>query len=188
MKTAEMKTAEMKTAEMKTAEIKLRAETITDRPFLATLFQDVRWEEWECTGLPEAQIRRLLEQQFQLQTADWTKNYPAARRSIIMLDGQPIGRIYEDWRAATKTVHVVDLSLLKPWRGRGIGSQLIRGMVTRAHARGYKATLMVVQGNPAQRMYERCGFIAVPDPAAAAHCRQAMECPLPPMPATRAQA
>lgn len=164
---------------MKTSAVKLRPVTAGDQPFLERLFIDVRREEWRNVNLPEASILQLLRQQFQLQTADWDRNFPQARRQIILVNGQPAGRLYEDWREATQTVHVVDISLLTAFRGMGLGTRLLQDVINAAHRRGYKVSLQMIPGNPAARLYERLGFAAVPDPVTASGQRLFMVCPPP---------
>jgi GNAT superfamily N-acetyltransferase len=48
------------------------------------------------------------------------------------------------------------------WQGRGIGNCLIRECLTRLDALGESELhLAVTRGNPAQRLYERIGFLVV---------------------------
>ncbi len=48
------------------------------------------------------------------------------------------------------------------FRGRGIGSRLLKALVVSARAQHYEAlSLGVEPDNPARRLYERCGFQVV---------------------------
>lgn len=48
-------------------------------------------------------------------------------------------------------------------RGRGLGTRLLRELLDRAHRAGFaRISLSVEDGNPARRLYERLGFVAVP--------------------------
>ena len=51
------------------------------------------------------------------------------------------------------------VALLPPYRGRGIGTQLLRAMLDELHGRGFAAVSLSVQrANPAVRLYRRLGF------------------------------
>ena len=54
------------------------------------------------------------------------------------------------------------ISLYKEYRGKGIGTQLMKKMMTLLKEKGYKrASLAVQKANYAARMYEKVGFKAV---------------------------
>ena len=55
-------------------------------------------------------------------------------------------------------LHLDQLHLLPGWRGRGIGSHLLAGLLTRATATGSSVALDVIRGNPAITLYRRLGF------------------------------
>lgn len=54
------------------------------------------------------------------------------------------------------------VALLPPYRGRGIGTQLLRAMLDELRGRGFDGvSLSVQQANPAVRLYRRLGFRVV---------------------------
>jgi ribosomal protein S18 acetylase RimI-like enzyme len=55
-------------------------------------------------------------------------------------------------------IRVVDLALLPPWRGRGIGGRLLRELLAEAAAAGLPVRVHVERTNPALRLYARLGF------------------------------
>jgi GNAT superfamily N-acetyltransferase len=56
----------------------------------------------------------------------------------------------------------VSIAVAEPYRGRGIGAALLRGLAEAARSAGFAAlSLSVEDGNPARRLYERVGFVEV---------------------------
>jgi ribosomal protein S18 acetylase RimI-like enzyme len=54
------------------------------------------------------------------------------------------------------------IAVLAPWRGRGIGTALMEALIVEARTRGLRALSLIVHNeNPARRLYERLGFVAV---------------------------
>jgi predicted GNAT family acetyltransferase len=52
----------------------------------------------------------------------------------------------------------VDIALTPPYRGRGLGTRLLRGLIAEAEQSGRPLSLHVETHNPARRLYERLGF------------------------------
>ncbi len=87
-----------------------------------------RW--W--TGAQE-QKQAFLRMQFEAQARYYLENYRGADFQVIMLDDKPVGRFYVQ-REETG-IHVIDIAILPEYRGRGIGSQLLRGILEEAQLR-----------------------------------------------------
>lgn len=78
-----------------------------------------------------------------------------------MVDGRPAGRLYvARWPAE---IRIVDISLLPEHRGHGIGTALLGDLTAEAAAAGTPLTIHVERFNPALRLYQRLGFVAVGD-------------------------
>jgi ribosomal protein S18 acetylase RimI-like enzyme len=75
---------------------------------------------------------------------------------IITLDGTDIG-----WLQSTElddALFLAQLFVETSFQGRGVGTQVMNGLIGEA-TRAYRAvTLGVVKSNPALRLYERLGF------------------------------
>lgn len=97
--------------------------------------------------------------QFQMQQRNYDACYPAAENKIILLAEQPIGRVLID-RSAPEIL-LVDIALLSAFRGRGIGSQIIKALLGEAITLNKPVKLSVFESNPALRLYERLGFSKV---------------------------
>lgn len=97
-----------------------------------------------------------LEQQFQAQDTHYRSQYTNADFLVVLQDEVPIGRLYVD--RGVDELHVIDIVLLPSWRGRGIGTGLLREVLAEADAAGAMVSLYVEAYNPARRLYRRLGF------------------------------
>lgn len=109
----------------------------------------VAWEE----GAKEA----FLEHQFSAQDHHYRTNYPGANLDVIEVDGAPAGRLYVHRGPAE--IRIMDIALAPPFRGRGIGTALLRDLMEEAGASGRALSIHVEVNNPARRLYERLGFV-----------------------------
>jgi GNAT superfamily N-acetyltransferase len=137
---------------------RLRAATDADLPFLLRLYASTREEELAAVDWSSEQKEAFVRQQFEAQHAWYAEQYAPAGTSfdVVELDGEPVGRLYvARW---PREVRIVDISLLPPWRGRGLGSRLLRELFAEADAAGKPVTIHVERFNPALRLYARLGF------------------------------
>lgn len=156
----------------------LRAETESDRDFLVALYTSTRWQELAPVAWPEAAKRDFLAQQCRLQHAHYLQHYGgaemlllvadrsamtrmglAAEQSAAMVrigDSEPVGRVY--YRGGDTEIRLMDIALLPPYCGRGIGSVLLKALQTEASTAAIELNLHVEPNNPAQRLYQRLGF------------------------------
>jgi len=139
--------------------LQLRPEREEDQAFRFQLFCDSRQPEFALLLAPPA-YQQVMNHQFHAQTVGYRTEFPQARFDIIELSGEPIGRIVVN-RPGTM-VHIVDHVIAPQWRGRGIGTALMRTLMDEAGAAGLPVQLEVVSENdPAYRLYQRLGFVAV---------------------------
>ena len=81
-------------------------------------------------------------------------------------DGKIIGaawvRIMDDYGHVDDDTPSFALSVLPRWRGKGIGSRLMQGILAHLDELGYEQTSLAVQkANDAVRLYRRLGFETV---------------------------
>jgi GNAT superfamily N-acetyltransferase len=137
-------------------DVALRPATPDDYAFLERVYVSTREEELAPVPWTAEQKRTFLAQQFAAQSAHYAKHYPDASFEVVLVDGEPAGRlIVARWEGE---IRIVDVALLPEHRGRGIGAGLIRPLLDEADAAGLKVTINVERMNPAQRLYERLGF------------------------------
>jgi ribosomal protein S18 acetylase RimI-like enzyme len=136
----------------------LRPAAAPDEDFLFALYAGTRAAEFAPLGWPEAQLNAILRMQFNAQQRAYEAQYSAAGHQIVLLDGQPVGRIWVERNG--NEILLVDIALLPATRGHGIGTQLIKELIAESAATGTPLRLMVVKDNDAaRRLYERLGFV-----------------------------
>lgn len=130
-----------------------------DLPFLRRLYRTTREDELAVTGWPEAAKQAFCDSQFELQHAHYVRQYPGGEFLLLRAGHEAVGRLYCD--ATGDSVHLIDISFLPAWRGRGTGSAVLREMQERAAAAGKAVTLHVLaQNTHAAALYRRFGFVA----------------------------
>ena len=88
-----------------------------------------------------------LRQQFEAQHAHYQRYYHDTRFDVILADDEPAGRLYvARWE---RELRIVDIALLPEWRGRGIGTRLLRDLLDEAAAVGKPVTIHVEMQNSA---------------------------------------
>ena len=143
------------------AAVTLRAATPADQSFLLTVFAGTRTDELAALNWDPAQSKLFIQMQFSAQQQSYAARYPAATNSIILIGGQPIGRMLVN--RTEETIELVDIALLAEYRSSGTGSFLIRGLMDEAVASRKSVQLSVYKLNPAVRLYERLGFSPIVD-------------------------
>jgi ribosomal protein S18 acetylase RimI-like enzyme len=139
--------------------VRLRPASADDQEFLLALYGSTR--EAEVAQLPwDAEQRdAFVRMQFAAQDTSYRASNPNASFDVIVVDGAPAGRLTVDRRAGM--IHVVDISVTTRMRGAGIGTGLLRALQDEARASGRGVSVYVEIHNPAQRLYERLGFVQV---------------------------
>jgi GNAT superfamily N-acetyltransferase len=130
----------------------LREATPADEPFLLEVYASTRIEELEPLGWDDHQKQAFIKMQFLARE----RTYPHVDSRIILLHGQPVGRMLVDRGEAS--ILLRDIAVLTEYRNAGIGSQLIHDLMMEATAAGKPIELHVLITSPAVRLYERLGF------------------------------
>jgi len=130
--------------------VSLRPATPDDEPFLRRLFASTRSDEFKFLADP-SQLEALISMQFNLQRQQYESGYPGADHSIILQNGQPIGRLFV--HEGEREVTLVDIALLPECRNCGIGRYLLDQLLTKAASAQKAIRLHVVKTNPARRLY-----------------------------------
>ena len=141
--------------------VSLRPITPADISFLAGVYASTRAEELAVTGWSDEEKAIFCRRQFDAQTAHYRENYPGAALQIVERDGVPIGRLYvAHWE---REIRIMDIALLPPHRGAGIGAELLRGLQEEARSAGKSLTIHVERFNRALQLYQRLGFQQIED-------------------------
>jgi ribosomal protein S18 acetylase RimI-like enzyme len=56
-------------------------------------------------------------------------------------------------------IRIMDIALAPGFRGRGIGTSLLRSLMDEADESARKVSIHVEQNNPARSLYDRLGFL-----------------------------
>lgn len=135
--------------------LQLRPAQPADEPWQRQLFASLR-------GLEPSMLAAcppLLEQQWQLQQQAFLNDYPGARTQIIRSASRAIGII--TLHQGTSAWRLLEIGLELDCRGQGIGQRLLRGLTKFADDYEQALELAVMRHNPALRLYQRLGFVAL---------------------------
>lgn len=139
----------------------LRPATSVDTAFLFAVYASTREAELAQINWSAEQKNAFCYQQAQAQANHYRHHYPTAQYFIIESQQQPAGRLYVDhWE---KEIRIMDIALLPSFRGKGIGTQLLRSLQNEASEAGKLLSIHVESFNPARRLYERLGFQVAED-------------------------
>jgi ribosomal protein S18 acetylase RimI-like enzyme len=134
----------------------LRAASAIDVPLLHRIYCSTRHDELLVLAWNDVQKAAFLQQQFDLQHHSYHAHFPQAQFCIITCQGEEIGRWYLDRTCGE--LRLIDIALLPPWRGRGIGSQLLVSLMDDADKCRRHIWLHVAVNNPALAWCARLGF------------------------------
>ena len=140
-------------------ELALRPAGDDDYELLRRVYASTRTDELAPVPWSAAQKQAFLAHQFAAQTAHYAEHYADASFDVILVDGEPAGRLIVARREVA--IHIVDISLLPEYRSRGVGTRLLRSLIGEAEGSGRKLTIHVEMNNPARTLYERLGFTVV---------------------------
>ncbi len=144
-----------------TQNVDFRPITPEDEAFLYRLYASTRESELAVTGWEDAQKEAFLHMQFAAQHRHYQEHYTETSFDLIVLNGEPAGRLYlARW---AQEFRIVDIALLPGWRSKGIGSGIIKDILREAQAHGLPVRVHVECFNPALRLYYRLGFQKIAD-------------------------
>lgn len=135
--------------------------TDDDLPFLFEVYSSARADEMSLTGWHPEQVQEFLKLQFKAQHQYYRTNFKSATFDIILLDGRPVGRLYVDRRL--DEIRIIDIALLPQRRRQGIGSLILKSLLSEAQKEARPVTLHVEYFNPALNLYQRLGFKKIED-------------------------
>jgi ribosomal protein S18 acetylase RimI-like enzyme len=126
-----------------------------DESYLRQLFREGRDD---LALLPEPVREPLLDVQYRGWTRQLAADYPAAARDILVADGADAGALILDH--GPERIHLVDITVARAMRRRGIASAALRSVIDEAGERA--VTLTVWSGNAVARgLYRRFGFAEI---------------------------
>ena len=144
-----------------------------------TVIREIRPEEipvlddflYEALFIPDGSPvppRSIIEDEaLQVYVRDFGKK-PDDRCLVAEVDGMIVGavwtRIMDDYGHIDDQTPSLAISLYREYRNQGIGTQLMRRMLERLRADGYKGVSLSVQkANYALQLYRKLGFVPLSD-------------------------
>jgi ribosomal protein S18 acetylase RimI-like enzyme len=104
----------------------------------------------------EATIRQL-KLDMAAQTRTLREGWDAAEVRIIIYDGADVGWVQSSIQ--DNALYLEQIFIDAAFQRRGIGTEIIRGLIDQAAQAGLPVTLGVVKTNPARNLYQRLGFL-----------------------------
>jgi GNAT superfamily N-acetyltransferase len=130
-----------------------------DEPFLRSLYESTREAELAMLPWTETQKQDFVSMQFRAQTTHYNAHYPSATFDVLEIESVPIGRITIGRSDAA--INLIDIILAPQYRGKGIGSEIIKDLITEARSTHKQIILFVESFNRAKTLYDRLGFTVV---------------------------
>jgi ribosomal protein S18 acetylase RimI-like enzyme len=141
--------------------IRLAAEN--DEPFLWEMLYQAIYIPAGCEPLPKQII---YEATLSKYVADWGQSDDLGFIAIDAGSQQPIGavwaRLFSDenkgYGYVDDATPELSIAIVPEWRGRGVGTALLKALIETAQLRYPALSLSVSTDNPARSLYERLGF------------------------------
>src|SRR5262245_13666567 len=134
-------------------QVKLRPAGPHDGEFLYRVYASTRVEELAVVPWDDDQKAAFLRAQFDAQDAWYHEHYAQATYEVIVIDGEPAGRLY--LHRGEREIRIVEIALLPAHRRNGVGGEILHDLLAEADAEGKRVTIHVERMNPALRLYER---------------------------------
>jgi GNAT superfamily N-acetyltransferase len=149
-------------------QLNLRPVTKEDEPFLVALYGSTRAEELGQVEWEEGQKEIFVRWQFDLQRREYDARFPDAKYEMILIDGEPAGRLWTG--RDEEQIRLLDIALLPQFQRRGAGTILLGELIAEAgRAQKPLRHMVFVLNNDAHRFYERLGFVVIEDMGAYKH-------------------
>jgi GNAT superfamily N-acetyltransferase len=146
---------------MQKASPSLRPVSSDDESFLFGLYADTRAEELARLPWDATQRESFLKMQFAAQLQDYQRRFPDGDHRLILLENEPIGRLYV--ARSAEEIRILDIALVPAHRGKGIGTQLILNLLDEAANTQKPLRIYVERDNPSVGLFERMGFSQAED-------------------------
>ena len=139
------------------AMIKLRLAAEKDNLFIESVYRSTREQELQLTNWTEEQKNTFILMQSMAQQAEYKAKFAGALFQVIEYKKKNAGRFYT-WEG-DEEIRLIDITLLPPYRGKGIGTMLLHELIKKSKKSKKKITLHVDPLNPALYLYNRLGFV-----------------------------
>lgn len=134
----------------------------SDMPILFQIYASTRRHEMDMVvDWSHDQKTKFLQQQFLAQHQYYQQQFADANFDLICVGEKGIGRLYIDRRE--KEIRIIDIALLPEYRNHGIGTRILKNLLTEAIELNKLVRIHVEKMNPALKLYKRLGFKIIED-------------------------
>jgi GNAT superfamily N-acetyltransferase len=142
--------------------VTLRPVSAGDEEFLLAVYMSIRADELAQVEWEPGQKEAFVRWQFELQRKEYDIRYPNARYDVVLVNSQPAGRM---WVGEDDTqIRLLDIGLLERFQNRGVGTLLLKRLISEANeAKKPLRHMVFMLNNNAHRFYERLGFVEIED-------------------------
>ena len=137
--------------------IELRPVGEKDNAFIETVYRSTREDELKLINWTEQQKWAFISMQSMAQLAEYKTKFPDAAFQVIIYEKKDAGRFYT-WENENE-IRLIDITLLPPFRGKGIGKFLLGELIKKSNKVQKKISLHVDPVNRALKLYQCSGFI-----------------------------
>ncbi len=137
-------------------DVSLRPATGDDEAFLVKVYRSTRERELAMVPWTEEQREAFIKFQYDAQLNHYQTEYPNAEHSIILANGEPVGRLFIDRRDTQ--IRILDITLLPAHKGKGIGTPIIRRLMDEAATVKKNVGINLDLFSTSHRLFERLGF------------------------------
>lgn len=137
--------------------ISLRPVAAGDEEFLLEVYKSSRGDDLRGLDWDENRISEFLRMQHEAQQRFYESDYRRAADEIVMIDGNPAGRLIVERR--DHEIRCVDLALLPAHRGAGVATFLMLRLQDEAKRLNKPLRLQVIRFSRAVTLFERLGFV-----------------------------
>lgn len=136
--------------------IKLERRNQAHDEFLFGLYSETRQDEMKLLSWNPEQTNIFLLHQFQAQHSHYFSKFPNGEFLVIMLHDVPIGRLY--LAELDDEIRIIDITIIDKFRGRSIGSRLIREILKNAESKNKPVRIYLEMTNRSLKLFSRLGF------------------------------
>jgi len=129
--------------------------------FLYQIYASTREAEMAVVDWTATEKETFLQMQFNAQHTHYQQHFGDANFDLILLDGEPVGRLYLHRRK--DEIRIIDIALLPEHQDQGVGSALLRDILDQATQADLPVRIHVERNNPALGLYHRLGFREIGD-------------------------
>src|SRR5690348_4685810 len=110
--------------------VSLRPVTPADREFMVVVYAGTRAQELAQVDWSIEQKEVFIRWQFESQETEYKQRYPNARYDVILVDGNPAGRMWVG--IDDKQIRLLDIAIIPQFQNQGVGTYLVKQLMDEA--------------------------------------------------------